>query len=797
MIQPISGNGRELARGRSRGPFDYVLRLFSSVWFGVALAVLLFVYCSIGSAIPQVRQHASLEMTEFQWFHWWPFNVLVVLLCVTLVTVTVRRIPLRLVNAGVWTIHSGIILLVVGSYYYFGTKVEGDAPVFRRQVVIERPGMATAERMLAVPGTEARVTVGSDAWRFAVASTNHEWPILSEEHKGQTAFAVNVQVTPPNGEPFIRQLLAGYPQYTEDVLPGKGRAIKIVGKKLVDEELKLSLDYEPQTHFHVMDTWALYVRKVGDTQWAQRPIEGMPRYNDWVSSRDQVATDPHFPIVPRTLDLTVPPAPEGDALSTAPVRVTGYLRYARMQRHWREGSARLNPVVAVSLLSDHAPPESFELVAFDPANSVEANGNIQFVWLDESTDLAELPPDSRPVLSVAVPEKKVLLEVPLTREVVVGTEGPFRPIEGTDFAYRVVNLHDNLVLPNRSDTVSIAMVEIKTPEGQFTRMVADRAEMTRDMHGDADPHGAAMKKPAEADPRIHMTYRPATAPLLFAAHPGGLQFVFNGPSGRVIDRAAAVGDVVELMPGIRVRVDGLWTRAVMEMKPYVVPPPKRDRNAGESLAMIRLEVDTGRGVETEWVPFNQYALPNMDYAYGGRFNYSPVRFRLADGANVEVVFSREQRPLPNAIALDEFKLDTHIGGYTGSASTIRNYMSQLRFWDGGRWTEPVTIAVNHPTEYGGYWYFQSMWDKPPNSDPSAGMNYTGLGVGNRRGVYVQLAGCCLAVAGMIFAFYVKPVIKRRRAEQSRARHQRDEPESVEREAARVWDRDADAVRLPR
>jgi hypothetical protein len=36
-------------------------------------------------------------------------------------------------------------------------------------------------------------------------------------------------------------------------------------------------------------------------------------------------------------------------------------------------------------------------------------------------------------------------------------------------------------------------------------------------------------------------------------------------------------------------------------------------------------------------------------------------------------------------------------------------------------------------------------------------------------VYVQLAGCCLAVAGMIFAFYVKPVLKRRRAEASRVR----------------------------
>ena len=46
------------------------------------------------------------------------------------------------------------------------------------------------------------------------------------------------------------------------------------------------------------------------------------------------------------------------------------------------------------------------------------------------------------------------------------------------------------------------------------------------------------------------------------------------------------------------------------------------------------------------------------------------------------------------------------------------------------------------------------------------MNYTGLGIGNRNGVYIQLAGCCLMVTGMIFAFYVKPVIKRRRDAQS-------------------------------
>jgi len=55
------------------------------------------------------------------------------------------------------------------------------------------------------------------------------------------------------------------------------------------------------------------------------------------------------------------------------------------------------------------------------------------------------------------------------------------------------------------------------------------------------------------------------------------------------------------------------------------------------------------------------------------------------------------------------------------------------------------------------------------------MNYTGLGVCNRNGVYIQLAGCCLAVAGMIFAFYAKPVIRRRNQQRTRAKLQERDP----------------------
>ncbi len=761
----------ELPVGRplpgQRGALRAVLDLFSSVWFGVFWAVLLFIYCSIGSAVPRVRQLPWLEMTEFEWFHWWPFNVLVSLFCTCLIVTTIRKIPLRTVNLGVWMIHTGMIMLAVGSYYYFGTKIEGDAPVFRCQVRIEMPGLSGAATMLAVPGNHKVMMAGADAWHFEIQDTNTEWPILSDEHKGEKAFAVNVSVKPPSGEPFVRQLLVGYPQYTEDILPGKGRAIKALGRKLVDEQLRLSLDYEPQEYFHVMDTWALFVRKVGETQWTERPIEGLPRYHDRVGSRELVFTDPHEPLRLRAIDLPVDAPASGDALSAASVRVTSYLRHAEERRQWRDGGERLNPVLQLSVFAEGSPVQSYELAAFDPGHNEALDGNIRMLYVPETAKLEQLPTDSRAMLRIRVPESNVALDVPLAPQNIGGS---LTAIEGTPYSYRVVDVHDGLALPGRDAPVSIAVAEIVTPEATFRRWVADQPELTRDMReGNADPHTVDA---GPVDRRIEMTYQPRSAPLIFAAHPGGLYFVFNGPGGRAINRDVAVGESLEIVPGVSVRIDSYLAAAVAEVKPFIVPPAQRQRNAEESFAMIRLEVGTGQGVQSKWVHFNQYVFPDEQYAYGGRFAYSPERFRLPDGSQAEVVFSRKRVKLPNPIAMEDFELDTHIGGYSGSTSTIRNYVSRLRFLDNGKWTEPVPIAVNQPTEYGGYWYFQSMWDRPPQSDPSAGMNYTGLGIGNRHGVHAQLAGCCISVAGMIFAFYVKPVLKRRRAEEQRAKTDR-------------------------
>ena len=107
-------------------PFKFILDFLSSVRVGIVFMVLLFVYSAIGSAgIPihwalwepttwyALREASWLEMTEFEWFHWWPFYVLVGMFSLVLVVTTIRRIPFNKINLGVWTIHTGIIMLVV------------------------------------------------------------------------------------------------------------------------------------------------------------------------------------------------------------------------------------------------------------------------------------------------------------------------------------------------------------------------------------------------------------------------------------------------------------------------------------------------------------------------------------------------------------------------------------------------------------------------------------------------------------------------------------------------------------
>ena len=793
------------------GPVGRTLDLFSSVKLGIWLMALLFVYSSIGSAgilypehpnifkaenwaHDQIRQWRGLEMTEFEWFHWWPFDLMMILLTINIVVTTLRRIPFKAVNYGVWMIHTGIVVLIVGSFIYFGTKVEGDTPVARRKVVAQysttaddgTPRTETVE-FLAAPGVKFSRGTGANEVKFEVTSVDPAWELLTGDSKGERTYSVTVAVD-RDGKRYMRQLLAGHPDLTEDLIftsdtqqPMK-RAVKEIGKPIFDESMSMALDYEPQQWLYLRNelvkSWALYVRKPGEKEWIERPIHGMPMYNDYVAEPSmvfQMAGDIELP--KQGLDIKVPAVDAADPFPDVVFDVSGYLRYAIPRRRFVEGPAGspLNPVAFVTIQSDSGQRGDYRLVAFDRERSRADGGLLRLASIASEAEFAPLT--QQPAIEITIPSQGVTVREEIREVAATNPDAPFVEIKVPDgaagpdgkpsYAYRIVNVSDDLPVAGR--TVSVAILELRTPKGVFRRWVFSDPTLTRDVVAPdaSDAHGA----PKLEDDSVIVTYAPGNGLSLVS--------IVHGPeTGRMrlitsIGRETKVVDIGEKQPvkldgGITVVVEDLMERAVFESKPLVIPKEQRERDAMEIFSQIRLAAPNGK---PEWLPFNRWVFDSPERVLR-RSPYEPRTVRLADGREVELLFSRQRLPLETKISLEEFVLTAHVGGFTGRQGTIRDYTSRVRFKDEGdaTWTEPVSVSVNDPIEHDGYWYFQAQWD-PPDETPaegqraSAGLNYTVLGVGNRNGVYTQLLGCCIAVLGMIYAFYVKPVIKRRRQEE--------------------------------
>jgi hypothetical protein len=343
----------------------------------------------------------------------------------------------------------------------------------------------------------------------------------------------------------------------------------------------------------------------------------------------------------------------------------------------------------------------------------------------------------------------------------------YTPIEGTDYAYRVLGVQHGLsIRPGVVDHVAI--IDIRSPEHTIRRWVFEDPTLTRDL-----PEGASIPghdAAALIDDQIQTFYRPGRRPatITLIAGPGAQDLALQ----TLLDDGApkyfpiSVGQRVALDAEISLTVRDYHATSELVTKPLIVPRAQRDRDMGVFASMIRVSIPDGGRIHNLWLPYHHYAFATAGEALR-RFPFQPKPLRLADGREIELIFSRQSRPLPAPVALDDFVLDTHVGGFTGQVSSILDWTSMVTFKADDGWTPPIDVHMNSPKEHQGFWFFQAQWDPPDGArfqgdTGSAGLNYTVLGVGNRNGVVIQLLGCCIAVIGMIYAFYVKPVIKRRR-----------------------------------
>jgi hypothetical protein len=782
-------------------PIEAFLKLFSSIWFGIWLLVFLFVYSTIGSVgvwvpgiysdlayrhewvheiywiIPwtqfHVRQAPGLEMSEFQWFHWWPFNLNILLICLNLVVATLRRIPLNVVNLGVWMIHTGIITLCIGSVIYFATKLEGDAPIVRRALVIEVPDHPPV-RLAAQPGSTKAISVGARQYHFSIMNIDPQWEMLSGEAEGRKTYAVMVAVHTPEHQ-FVRTLPAGYPEHVQDAIwtgnPDQPmvRAINEIGREIVDDSISLSLEYAPQEYYYLadmMESAAIYLREKGTDKWIERPIRGLPRYNDYLQSDSEIwRFDTYGEFRPRRLELDVKAYEDGDPLANVPISVTRYLRYAFMETHRNPGGPRLDPMVRVMLRSERGQQQMHELVASDSSRNEAESGRLAFRWVSSLEEMDRLARVQQPMLRIDVPGDEVQKQVPI--QLASPDDEVFTEIEGTDFAYRVETVQNDLNLGTGS-MVSVAVVTIRSPERTFQRWVFDDPGMPgRDLMMGAA--GAMHNEELEFDRRISMVYQPGRrpAPVTIIAGPEEhqLNLLLTLPQREPTLQPLQLNQVVDLQAGISMQVLQYAPRSWAETRPRVIPAEQRERNAGHQRSMIRVDVPIAGGT-TMWLPYHVYPFAHEDEVLR-RFGYRPNEIELPDGRVIEIIYSRQRKRLPTRIALHNFVVSAHIGGFTGQTSSIRDWTSMVRFDRDGQWTDPEPISMNKPANYGGFWYFQAKWDPPDQprwegDPPSQGLNYTVLGVGNRNGVWTQLFGCVVAVVGMCYAFYIKPIIKRRR-----------------------------------
>lgn len=73
-----------------------------------------------------LRRLPCMEMSEPEFYAWWPLSLVLVCFVLNMIVATARRIEFTFKNLGVLSVHTGIVLISVGSLYYSSLKLEGD-----------------------------------------------------------------------------------------------------------------------------------------------------------------------------------------------------------------------------------------------------------------------------------------------------------------------------------------------------------------------------------------------------------------------------------------------------------------------------------------------------------------------------------------------------------------------------------------------------------------------------------------------------------------------------------------------
>ncbi|TVQ33700.1 MAG: hypothetical protein EA376_01595 [Phycisphaeraceae bacterium] len=639
-----------------------------------------------------IRRLPIFEMSELEFYSWWPLRVVLLLFVANMIIATVRRIEFIFPNLGVLMVHTGIVVLALGSMHYNLLKEEGDALLIASFDDVNQPGPMT--------------TVFYDNTRIAL---------------------------------FISQ----------DVM-----------------------------------------------SWEQRPLRNVPRYNDY-----------GVPWSERTLDLPVPPSTIGYSSPDIQMRLVGYAHYTKLENDWIRAEpptlrSRRNPLIEIELLSSLPDEDGDEteravlrtrLPAASPQDRialVEDAFAIEHVPASDDARwralTAPFPEPGRHALMISATEEGD----PEARTVKV-----VRP--GDSFEHAGHRIEVQSLLPSAPFPIitpgyegadsSVAILSITPPDGEpYERYVYHRfPALDQDVTGFQED-GRPNRRPADDALRIH--YIDASILQVYLRADGRGAVRRSGGDLYTFDQTP-VGESLAILPHIGLRVAERWEHAEQIERPTLVPERDRDRERigthAEAAAAVEISLPDGWS-KTIWLPFAQY----LDVAFEMERSVT-----LPDGREIALVFGRLRRPLPGiGLELVDFEMIPY-----AHSDIPRDYVSLVRVTDfeSGEiytqrtrlnaplihrvpftWTRErpflanlagslvTTVAPNQ------FKFSQAGWDidgwRETEAMTRAGQadrpraSFTVLGVGNNPGIYIVAAGAVMACVGVPWAFYIKPLIVKRR-----------------------------------
>lgn len=686
-----------------------------------------------------VRRLPGLEMSELEFYSWWPMRVLLLAFVANMVIATVRRIEFTFPNIGVLTVHTGIVVIALGSVYYNALKLEGDTILFA-----------------GTPGESGKPGVGPP----------------------QTSFYDNTEVAlyVQQGIMTEQRALSGVPRYNEyNLQASAGRTATAAGGVRLDwleGEPARVLDIPVRGPANGRVDPSLRIRVVGYAPYVdmERGVE------DWLR------------VDPATL------GPVDASTRLEPLRLVHLLSRVPGE----DGTVPDGPVFAFNFL----PRSPKDRMADNGVLSIEyTKGMDEGRWSALSARLPEgaeralvvempgrpgLPGGFRGVFRADAGARLTLGDTGYTIEVKeVHARSPM-PIITEGY---------------RGADSAVAVLRV-TPAGGpgFDRWVYHRfPEIAQDLLDEKNERGMPARR--DADPSIRVWLVDATQLHVFMdeREDGSVRALVRRPGEPpvVIDRVPAdpadasrllLSDVVPL---VDLRLSERWEHAERFDRPRPVAVEQRENRfvGTHDKAMLAVELTSESAPgwsRVVWLPFAKYL------ELGPELRRTVT---LPTGQRVHLVFGRRQYRLPDfELRLVDFEMVSY--DHRGAP---RDYRSLLRVSPVGKGRfeefEHVT-QLNAPLRAPFHWsperawvlnlfgrlasglnpaqfkFSQAGWDaggwEETQEQADAGLipapyaRFTILGVGNNPGIHVIALGGVLMGVGIPWAFYVKPWIMQRR-----------------------------------